>query len=209
MATVLIADDHPLTLFGIKMTVESLGYSVTSTENNGISAYNKIIGQQPDIALLDLSMPGMSGMEILEKINGQRNRTKIILCTMHNDLATFNLAKELGVNGYVLKDFDFAELEDCLLHVSRNECFFSEKLSSSLVLGDRNDETKNASLSKLTNAELKIIRLIAAQKTSKEIGETLFIAEKTVEAHRSHIMQKLDLPKEKNILLKWAMKNMG
>jgi DNA-binding NarL/FixJ family response regulator len=205
MKTILIADDHPLTLKGTKAFVESIGYTVVDACSSGILAYNRIAAAKPDIALIDLSMPGMSGVDILEKVSQQKLTTKVILLTMHNELSIFNRAKELGAAGYILKDFAESELEQCLSNVAKNKKWFSPHLEKSLTIG--NAQTAGTDLEKLTFAEKKIITLVGKQQSTKQIAEALFISEKTVEKHRSNIIQKLNLPSEKNALLIWAIKN--
>jgi DNA-binding NarL/FixJ family response regulator len=206
MKTVLIADDHPLTLRGTKDFVESIGYLVIETCTNGIIALNSLQHQQPDIALLDVSMPGLTGLEIVAKIAEYKIDTLPILITMHHEMSVYTKAKELGVRGYIIKEHAEEEIETCLRMVLRGEYFVSKYLSEKLYI-DKNTDT-DSDLVKLTFVEKKILELIAEQHTSKAIAEMLFIGEKTIESHRRNIMEKLNLPKEKNVLLIWAMKNM-
>lgn len=206
MANILISDDHPLTLMGTKTYVESLGHHIVELCSNGITAHNMILQHKPDIAILDINMPGMNGLEVLEKLQTSQPRTKVILLTMHNEVSIFNRAKALNVKGYVLKEFSTDVLEDCINAVLNNETWFNPELGGQM---DMNNDSGNESLlNKLTFAEKKIIQLIGRQNTSKEIAQMLFISEKTVENHRSNIMKKLALPAEKNALLVWALKNM-
>jgi len=206
MATILLSDDHPFTLMGTKAYVQSLGHHICDMCSNGISAYNMILKYQPDIALLDMSMPGMNGLEVLEKLQTARLDTRVILLTMHNEVSIFNRARELHVKGYVLKEFSIDVLEDCIKAVLNNETWFSPELSNRLNINT--DTASDSLLTRLTFAEKKIVELIGRQNTTKEIAQLLFISEKTVENHRSNIMKKLDLPAEKNALLVWAIKNM-
>lgn len=208
MANVIIADDHPFTLIGTKTFVESLGYNVIDLCNNGISAYNSIVYNRPGIAILDMNMPGMNGIEILEKLQQQRSFTKIVLLTMHNEVSIFTHAQKLGARGYLLKEFATHELENCLTAIQKGECWFSPELTRMLVM-DSTNTSNDDKISMLTFTEKKILELVAAQHTSKEIGALLFISEKTVETHRRKIIQKLSLPQEKNALLLWAVKNFG
>jgi len=206
MATILLSDDHPFTLMGTKAYVQSLGHHICDMCSNGISAYNMILKYQPDIALLDMSMPGMNGLEVLEKLQTARLDTRVILLTMHNEVSIFNRARELHVKGYVLKEFSTDVLEDCIKAVLNNETWFSPELSNRLHINT--DTASDSLLTRLTFAEKKVVELIGRQNTTKEIAQLLFISEKTVENHRSNIMKKLDLPAEKNALLVWAIKNM-
>jgi DNA-binding NarL/FixJ family response regulator len=205
MRTIIIADDHPATLNGVKSFLEKLGYIILSTYDNGISAYNNIISLQPDCAILDLSMPGLNGLEVLEKIRATNKQIKIILYTMYHEKTLFEKAKTLMVNGYLLKDFALEELDTCLQALSTSQQWFSPKLSEALVF--RTSDNLHEQLLLLTRSELKILSLIAAERSSKEIADMLFISEKTVENHRSHIIRKLQLPSHKNALLIWAIEN--
>lgn len=201
----LIADDHPLTLMGTKAFVESLGYKVQDVCNNGIIAFNLITSHKPNIALLDINMPGRDGLTILEKVFVQKHNTKIILLTMHKEMTVFKRANQFGVAGYLLKENSQDELQKCLEEVKKGNQYVSKSLLSELTLDQGKGDASEMAL--LTFAEKKILELIAQQKTSKQIAEMLFISEKTVEGHRANIISKLQLPKEKNVLLIWAMKH--
>jgi DNA-binding NarL/FixJ family response regulator len=205
MRSIIIADDHPFTLMGTRSFVESLGYNVLDVCSSGIAAYNSIIAREPTVALLDMSMPGMNAIEILEKLQKNRSPTKIVVLTMHNEISIFNRARELGVKGYVLKEFATKELQKCLQEVFNNKTWFSPELSTLLILDEHSGG--EALIEKLTISEKKILEMISEQHTTKAIAKMLFITEKTVENHRSSIIKKLNLPPEKNALLIWAMKN--
>jgi DNA-binding NarL/FixJ family response regulator len=203
MAKILIADDHPFTLMGTKAYIQGLGHFVCELCSNGISAYNMILQKEPDIALLDINMPGMNGIEIAEKLQTAQPKTKIILLTMHKERSIFQRAQTLGVKGYVLKEFATDVLDECITAVLQGKMWTSPELNSHLQMSS--DESNPNSLQQLTFAERKIISLIGQQYSSKKIAELLFISEKTVENHRSNIIKKLDLPSERNALLVWAL----
>jgi DNA-binding NarL/FixJ family response regulator len=204
MCNIIIADDHPIVLFGTKTFVEQRGYNVISACGNGLEAYNQIVTKMPHIAILDMNMPGLNGMEILEKLQHAKHPVHSILLTMYNDIALFNKAKELGVKGYLLKDFAIDELEKCLHEVKAGNFYFSKHLSQKLIVQQSKDI--NPALAQLTFAERKILDMVTQQKSTKDIAAQLFISEKTVETHRSHIIKKLNIPPGKNALLIWAMK---
>jgi DNA-binding NarL/FixJ family response regulator len=199
---ILIADDHPFTLQGTKSFVESYGYKVTDTCSNGISALNLITLHLPDIAILDINMPGLDGLDVAQKIQESKLKTKVILLTMHKEMTIYKKANEYGIYGYILKEHAQTELEKCLLEVKKGNKYVSEFLEDELVVDNKNN---NEQLAKLTLSERKIVGLIYQQKTSKQIAELLFLSERTVEGHRTNIIEKLGLPKEKNTLLKWAI----
>lgn len=201
---VLIADDHPFTLTGTKQFVESLGYKVVDLCSNGIQAFNLISKHRPEIAILDINMPGMDGIEVLQQVRAANIRTKIILLTMHKEWSIYNKAQEYFVNGFLLKENAEEELQTCIEEILKNNYYVDDKLKNELFFDQPVQE--NTDLQKLSFAEQKILDLITQQYTSKQIAQFLFISEKTVEAHRGRIIEKLNLPKEKNSLLKYALR---
>ncbi|MES2627484.1 MAG: response regulator transcription factor [Bacteroidota bacterium] len=201
MISVVVADDHPLTLGGTVQFVQSMGYEVKASCSHGISALNAIQLHHPDVALIDINMPGMDGLDLLETLHQKKSRTRVILLTMHNEFDIYVKAKELGVCGYVLKEEANIELQPCIEAVLRNEHWVTSNLVNQHT-GYHQSKTTG-----LTIVENKIVELIRDQKSSKQIAHLLFISEKTVEKHRSRIIEKLNLPKEKNALLRWAMQN--
>lgn len=203
---ILIADDHPFTLQGTKFFVESFGYKVIDTCSNGISALNLITLHQPDVAILDINMPGLDGLDVAKKIQENRLKTKVILLTMHKESTLYKKASEYGIFGYILKEHAQIELQKCLEEIQKGKRYVSANLEEDLVVDTLNNNDK---LQSLTLSERKIIELIAQNKTSKQIAELLFLSERTIEGHRANIIEKLELTKEKNTLLKWALRNIG
>ncbi len=205
--TIIIADDHPLTLSGISAFVSGLGYYVHSTFTNGVTALNNILVFKPDFAILDISMPGLSGLEVLEKVRAQNKGIKIVLYTMFNDTALFKKAKLLGVNGYVMKDFALDELNACLEKLCTHDQWFSPRLQDALIITP--ESTSEERVQSLSVAEKKIISLIAKGASNKQIAQQLFISVKTVENHRSNIIKKIGLPPGKNVLAVWSAKQVS
>lgn len=203
---ILLADDHPFTLQGTKSFVESYGYRVLDTCSNGVSALNLIKLHSPDVAILDINMPGLDGLEVAKKVQESKLKTKIVLLTMHKEMTVYKKAMQYNIYGYILKEHAQIELEMCLLNLKKGRRYVSEYLEDDLVTDNQKEITE---LTKLTLAERKIVTLIAQQKTSKQIAEMLFLSEKTVEGHRTNIIEKLGLPKEKNTLLVWAIQNVN
>ncbi len=199
---ILLADDHPMILQGTKAFLESLGYMVSDLCSSGSVALNLIERNKPDIAILDINMPEMSGLEVTKQVQSRKLPCKIILLTMHNEKNIYKKAMEYGAYGYLLKNFSSTEIDECLKAVAKNERYASPHLATELVT----NATDN-SLELLSITERKIIELISQQKNNKQIGEALFISERTIEWHRRNIIEKLNLPKGKNTLLTWTLQN--
>ncbi|MDH6254371.1 two-component system nitrate/nitrite response regulator NarL [Chryseobacterium sp. H1D6B] len=201
---ILVADDHPLTLNGTVSYLTNLGYNVVIACSNGTAALNYIQVYLPDVAVLDLNMPGLDGLEVAKKVMENKWRTKVIILTMHNEIGVLNKAKEFEVDGYILKEKATPDLEKCMQEIALGKKYYSGALLQNYTIEHTDNPGK---LNLLTLSERKIIELIAAQKTSKQIAELLFLSEKTVEGHRTRIIEKLGIPKEKNALLIWAIQN--
>lgn len=199
---ILLADDHPMILQGTKGFLESLGYTISDLCSSGSVALTLIERHKPDIAILDINMPEMSGLEVAKQVQSRKLPCKIILLTMHNEKNIYKKALEYGVYGYLLKNFSSTEIDACIKTVSNNEHYTSSHLASELITN-----TTDNNLEKLSLTERKIVELISQQNNNKQIGEALFISERTIEWHRRNIIEKLDIPKGKNALLGWTLKN--
>lgn len=198
----VIADDHPLSLLGTQVLIESLGYVVLEVCKDGEMAWNSIKRLKPDFVILDISMPKLNGLEISEKIRVHQLSTKIILLTSHKEKSVFDYAKELDVNAYLLKQYALEELKNCIKHLLTNDYYKSSRIKFDLE--EDINYKKNKVLSQLSFIERKVFELIIEQKTTKEIANLLFLSEKTIEAHRSAIIRKLGIESERNALLKYA-----
>jgi len=199
MYKIILADDHPMTLMGTEAYLKSLKFNIVGAYANGISCLNGILTLHPDIAIIDVSMPGMNGLEILGIIKHKKLPIKIILQTMHKEISVFQRANEQDVDGYILKEDAQKDLKTCIQKVMSGGKYTSPNLEGFLLI-DQNPK-RTELLAKLSKQEVKIIELVAEFKTNKEIAEYLFIAEKTVETHKKNICHKLSLPKGKNLLL--------
>jgi two-component system nitrate/nitrite response regulator NarL len=205
MNTFIIADDHPVTLMGMKSFIEAMGHIVLKTYDNGFQALNNILRLKPTYAIIDLNMPGMNGLEVLEKIRAQNKTIKVIIYTMYHERNLYEKALLLGVNGYLLKDFVLTDMEMCLAELSQRNHWFSPKLMDNLTM--KHTDQLNEKLLLLTPSERKIISLIAQSKKSKEIADMLYVSEKTIENHRSNIVKKMGLSGDKNSLIHWVLEN--
>jgi DNA-binding NarL/FixJ family response regulator len=200
--TIIIADDHPLVLKGLKDFLTEKNYNLLATAKNGKIALSLIKAHSPDIAILDIKMPFLTGLEIAEKCKEAKIKTKIVLITLEKEESIYLKAKKLGVYGYVLKEFALEEIENCISSVVKDKPYFSPELITYIEI----DNTSSL-LDNLTNTELKILKIIAKNKTAKEIAEELHCSPRTVEKHKSHIIRKLNIDRSPNSLLIWAKEN--
>lgn len=208
--TVLIVDDHPLFRQGLRQVVGSdARFELIAEAGDGTAAWQLIQEKKPAIAVLDVNLPGMSGLEVARKLQGGRLNTRIIILTMHKEEETFNCALDLGVKGFVLKENADEDILNALVAVAGGEHYLSPSISGYLVR--RRDRSgaltaKKPGLDDLTRAELRILKLVAEKKTSREIAAELFISPRTVEAHRANICNKLEL-RGSHSLLQFALEN--
>jgi DNA-binding NarL/FixJ family response regulator len=198
--SIIIADDHPLLLKGLSDFLIEKGYNLLGSGKDGREAYNLITKKMPDIAILDIQMPYMSGLEIAQQCKALELETKIVLITLHKEKDLYQKAQELNIFGYILKEFALEEIENCIKTVTDGMPFFSEKIKELIGVVFVDD----GELSTLTPSEKKILKLIAQDKTNKEIASQLFISYRTVEKHRSNIITKLNIEPKTNSLLIWA-----
>ena len=200
---ILVADDHQLVLEGICSCLRREQHSIILSCSNGIDAWNGIRDLRPDVAMLDHSMPGMTGLQIAENVFRERLPTKIVLLTIYAEKELVDKARAIGVMGYILKDDAMNEIPVCLECLGRGSSFYSRQLTRHLARAAPNTAAYNT----LTHAERKVLRQISLQKTSKAIAEELQISIKTVEKHRSELIRKLQLPSTGSSLAVWASKN--
>lgn len=207
---ILIADDHPIFRQGIiKIVEQDQSYQIVGQCADGSEVMEKIKELNPAIAIVDISMPGMNGLEVLRASQKERLATDFIILTMYKDEEYFNEAMNLGVKGYILKDNAAKDLLNCIRTVSQGSFFICPELSNLLL--ERNAKmqsllNKTPTLEDLTPTEKKILKLISQNKTSKEIAEELFVSIRTVQNHRNNIAQKLGL-RGHHKLLQFAIEN--
>jgi len=202
--SVLVADDHPMLLKGLVEELKSFNYYIVSSVENGAKAINDIITLQPDIAILDIEMPLLSGFEVIQKCVEKNLNTKFILLTSHKEKSFVLKAKKLNIQGYILKDEPAVELHKCIQEVIKGGHYFSSEFTK--ILQDQ-VAPEIEKIKFLSPSERTIVRLVAQGLSSKEIGEHLSISSRTVEKHRSNIIQKLDLSNEMDALSSWAQEH--
>lgn len=200
---VFIADDHPLLVKGLKELLLEKNFNVIGEALDGRSALNFILKNKPSIAVLDVEMPYLTGIEIAKECFKNKIPTKVILITLHKEVDLYLKAKKLNIYGYLLKEFALDEIETCINSVIEGKPYFSKQIKD--FIGFTNET--NEILECLTETEKRILKLIAKHKTNKEIGHLLFISPRTVEKHRSKAILKLNLDQKTGTLLTWVQKN--
>lgn len=207
---ITIADDHPLFRDGLVRAIErDSAFVIVGQAGDGTEALKQVRELHPDVAVLDVSMPAMDGLEVARRVHHEALPTEVVILTMYKDSRYFNAALDLGVRGYMLKDGAAVELLLCLRAVASGQYYISPAIAHLLVERNGSVASPTGSISlhhRLTPAELAVLRLVSENKTSKEIADTLFVSVRTVENHRTHICQKLGI-KGHNALLQFALEN--
>lgn len=207
---VLIADDHPMFRQGMRSAIEAdPALKIVAEAGDGETALAQIQSLRPQVAVLDMEMPNRSGLEVLQAVQEMKSPVAVVFLTVHKDERFFNAALNCGARGYVLKESAVNDIIASIKAVAAGEDFISPQLSSYLLnrraRADALREQKPG-LASLTPTERQVLRLIAANKTSKEIGKDLYISVRTVEKHRANISEKLGL-RGSNALLSFAIEH--
>jgi DNA-binding NarL/FixJ family response regulator len=206
----VIVDDHPLFRQGLRQVVVSDSrFELVGEADNGEDALRLLQEKNPDVAVLDLNLPKMSGLAVAKALRSRKSKVGLVVLTMLKDEEAFNQAMNLGIQGYVLKENAASEILDCIASVAAAEAYVSPSLTSFLLRRRNRAEAlalRTPSLDDLTTAERRILKAIAQKKTTREIASELFISPRTVESHRSNICAKLAL-KGPNVLLQFALEH--
>jgi DNA-binding NarL/FixJ family response regulator len=205
-----IVDDHPLFRQGLRQAIQSdARFELTGEADNGHAAIDAIRSLTPDLAVLDVNLPDVSGLEIAQRLRDARVSTRLVFLTMLRDESAFNHALNNGAQGYLLKESAVTEIINCLVSVAGGIPYVTPALSS-FLLNRRNKSatlaTQTPGLHDLTTAERRILKRIAEKKSTKEIAAELKVSPRTVETHRANISAKLDL-KGSNALLQFAIEH--
>ena len=191
---VMLVDDHSMIREGLKQLLELEGeFEVVEEASDGGDCIEKLQIIKPDILLLDINMPVMNGLEVLQKIRDLKWELKILLLTVHNEVEYLLKAVDIGANGYLLKDSESSELKKAIISVVNGEDYIQPSLIPILnaKMIDRSKDTEK--LEKLTNREIQVLKLLAIGKLNRQIAEELEISERTVKNHVSNIFKKIDV----------------
>jgi two-component system, NarL family, response regulator NreC len=202
---ILIADDHTIVRQGIRKILEDQpDWQVVAEAGNGREAVKQALALRPDIALLDIGMPLMNGIEATSQITSAAPEVKVVILSMHPNEAYITRVLQAGAKGYLLKDSADDDLIHALTAVSEGKSFFSPAVASIMLndylrrLAEKGIVDRYDALSK---REREIFQLIAEGRTNKEIADLLCVSANTIETHRSHIMEKLDVHSAVEVVL--------
>lgn len=188
---ILLADDHVLVRQGLKSLLERDGCQVLAEVSDGQEALSAVETLKPDIAVFDITMPVLNGLDAAREVTRSFPDTKTIVLTQHDEEQYVAEALEAGVKGYVLKSQVAGDLLDAIRRVHRGQVYLSPGISRAVVETYRSRFTRPKN--PLTNRERQVLQLIAEGKSTRDVGSILGISTKTAESHRTKLMQKLDI----------------
>ena len=203
---ILLVDDHQIVREGIEALLsEAEGLDCVATADNGQKALDLLKVFDIDVILMDIDMPVMNGMEATKAVKRDYPKTKVISLTQHSEKGMVKQLLDCGTDGYLLKNIDQDELAVAIRKVFNGQNYFSGEITMSLA-GKTAEKSVTGTDIEITGRESEILTLIAEGYSSKQIGEKLFISSRTVDTHRTNLMNKLDLH---NIagLIRFALKN--
>lgn len=191
---VLLADDHTLVRAGIRALLASIpGVEVVAEAGDGLEALDLIRSSRPDIAIVDITMPGLNGLEIIDRVVKDHLPTRVVVLSMHAKESYVADALQAGACGYLQKSAAVAELPAALECVARGDVYLSAGISHAVVTALRGGPRPADPLAGLSPRQREILKLIGEGLTAKEIGFRLEISSKTVDTHRAQIMERLGI----------------
>ncbi len=203
MIHALLADDHGIVRSGVRMLLDQQeGITVVAEAEDGVDAVEAALKHKPDVAVLDVSMPRMTGIQATHEIKQHLPDTAIVLLSMHDDQRYFYEALKAGAAGYVLKRSADTQLVDAIHAAIRGEPFISPVAEEELL---RNWLEADERSNELTQRELEVVKLIAEAHTNKQIAQILSVSEKTVESHRGNVLAKLGM-RDRVELVRYAIR---
>lgn len=193
MISLLLADDHAVMREGLRLLLAAQSdLKIIAEAGNGIDALDTIAAQKPDVALLDISMPGISGMDVLRTVVAQKRSTRIVLLSMHDNPQLAAEAMATGAAGYVMKGGSAADIVQAIRQAARGQTFLSPALAQA-VQQQLERGIEQSPLALLSSRERQVLQLVVEGKSSSEIGTLLHLSPKTVDTYRSRLMQKLEV----------------
>lgn len=191
---VMIADDHSLIREGIKQLLEFDGsIEVIGQAADGIECLDVLENINPDILLLDINMPNMNGIDVLSELRRKKNKMKILILTVHNEVEYLVKSMDCGADGYVLKDAGSADLKEAIHKVIGGDQYIQSSMIPAMNSRIINRDIDKEKIANLTRREIEILKQIAGGRFNKEIAESLDITERTVKNHISNLFKKIDV----------------
>jgi len=201
---ILIADDHGIVRSGLRLLLErEPDIEVVGEASDGVEARDKAISERPDLAILDVKMPRLTGLQATREIREQVPEVAVLILSMHDDERYLFEALKAGASGYVLKRQADQDLLDAVRAVERGEPFLTPDAQRTLIKDVL--ERGSESADELTPREQEVVKLVAEAHTNREIAEILHLAEKTVESHRANAMRKLGM-RDRVELVRYAIR---
>ena len=191
---IMITDDHSMIREGLKNLLELDGdIEVVAEAENGIECLDKLPDVKPDVLLLDINMPKMNGLEVLQNLKDSKSKVKVLVLTVHNETEYLMKAVDIGINGYLLKDYESSELKKAIFAIAEGENYNQPSLIPALnskMIEKNEDELK---IDSLTKREIQVLKELAVGKFNRDIAKEMEISERTVKNHISSIFKKLDV----------------
>jgi two-component system response regulator DegU len=193
-AKVVIVDDHSMVREGLRQLLELDGdVEVIGEASDGVECLDLLQEILPQVLLLDINMPNMNGLEVLEKLKEDNVNVKVIILTVHNEIEFLMRAVEIGINGYLLKESDSTELKRAIFRVINGETYIQPSMIPLLNSKMIERDIEKIKIKALTKRELEVLKLLSIGLYNKEIGERLSISERTVKNHISSIFKKIEV----------------
>lgn len=188
---ILIADDHQMFIDGLKALLKrDKNVQIIGEVGNGTDALEFVRKQTPDLLITDISMPGMSGVELTRHIKHSYPEVKVLVLSMYNDREIVSEILMSEAEGYILKNTGRQELMNAIQRIADNSTYYSNEVLNSMMSRLKKQKTIERNASLLTSREIEIVKLIMEEYSSEEIAEKLFISKRTVDTHRKNIIQK-------------------
>ena len=192
--TIMIADDHSMIREGLKQLLELDGdIKVIAEANNGKDCLEKLNTYHPDVLLLDINMPEMNGLQVLEILKERKSDIKVLVLTVHNEVEYLLKAVEIGISGYMLKDSNSSELKNAIFSIIEGEDYIQPSLIPMLNSKLLEMDSDKVKLDLLTRREYEVLKLLTEGMFNKEIAMKLNISERTVKNHVSNIFKKIEV----------------
>ena len=213
MITVHIADDHQILIDGVKAVLDlEPNIEVTGFSLNGMQVVEWFKENQADVLVLDINMPELDGIQVLKRLKGEKNRPEIIVLSSYDDVKLVKEVLQMGAKGFVPKKSAGEHIVNAVYKVAEGNQYFTDDIKEKMMQTLLNGQVKNEGsqdgvlISSLTKREVQVLKLVAQQYSTKEIGDELHISESTVETHRKNLMKKVKVKNSVGLAI-FALKN--